>query len=135
MVLDEYYINIAILTSNNSRAIRNKVGCIIVKNSNIISFSWNGTPSGFDNCCEDSNGNTKQEVIHAEINALSKLCKNGISSDGATMYITLSPCFDCAKAIIMSGIKKVVYIEEYRIAGPLNFLREAGVEVQKWSKQ
>lgn len=129
--LDNFYMNIALLTSYNSKAKRNKVGAILVKDSNIISFGWNGTPHGFDNNCEDKDGNTIPEVIHSEVNCIAKIAKNGSSSDGATMYITLSPCFDCAKLLIASGIKRLVYLEEYRILDSLEMLKKANIIVEK----
>ena len=124
-------MNIAILTSKNSEATRHKVGCVIVKRENIISFGWNGTPTGFDNKCENILNVTLPEVIHAEMNSICKLAKLGISAEGATMYITLSCCFECGKAIIQSGIKKVVYLEQYRDTAPLKMLRKAGIIVKQ----
>ena len=128
---DNYYMKIAELTASNSKALRNKVGCVIVKNNNILSYGWNGTPHGFNNKCEDKDNNTLPYVIHSEINAICKLAKSTVSADGATMYITLSPCFNCALAIIQSGIKKIVYLNEYRDTRPLDILRKAKIVVIK----
>lgn len=138
---DKQYLKIAKLWAENSYARRNKVGAIIVKDNMIISDGYNGMPSGFDNCCEDEihlfrpeDGEyielkTKPEVLHAEANAITKLAKSTQSSDGATLYVTLSPCLDCAKLIIQSGIKKVVYGEIYRSDAGLKLLEKAGIEV------
>jgi dCMP deaminase len=126
--------------SELSNAFRKKVGALIVKNNTIISDGFNGTPSGFENECEYAVHNedgsfkeyqTKWYVLHAESNALAKVAKSTQSSDGATLYITLSPCKECSKLILQAGIKRVVYAEEYRDVGGLDFLRRAGVEVKK----
>jgi len=130
---DNFFMKIAIITSENSKSNRNKVGCIIVKNGNIISIGWNGTPHGFDNKCEDKNYNTIPEVIHAEENAICKLAKSTNSSQDSTLYITLSPCYNCAKLIIQSGIKRVVYLKEYRDIEPINFLRKANIICEKYN--
>jgi dCMP deaminase len=126
-------MDIAMRVSEMSYAIRNKVGCIIVKDHNIISYGFNGTPSGFDNSCEYTNANneleTKLEVLHAESNAISKLAKTNYSSDGATVYITLSPCFECAKLLIQSGINKIFYKEQYRNLNGIELLQKAGIIV------
>lgn len=123
-----------------SHATRKKVGALIVKNNTIIADGFNGTPSGFENECEyavhDADGNfveyrTKWYVLHAESNALAKVAKSTQSSEGATLYITYSPCTDCSKLILQAGIKRVVYSEEYRDTNGLDFLRRAGVEVKK----
>lgn len=127
---DHLYMDIAIRVSEMSYAVRNKVGAVIVKDGNIISFGWNGTPSGFPNCCEYGDI-TKSEVIHAESNALIKLAKSTGNADGATLYLTLSPCYDCCKLIIQSGIKRVVYRDVYRVTEPIEFLKEAGILVEK----
>jgi dCMP deaminase len=127
------YMDIADRVAEMSYVERNKVGCVIVKGDRIISMGWNGMPNGMTNNCEivESDqmyvGDTKREVLHAESNALMKLAKHGSSSDGATLYTTLSPCFECAKLIIQSGIKSMVYGTEYRFvemhdASPLRFL-------------
>ena len=108
---------------------RKKVGAIIVKNGMIISDGFNGTPTGFDNHCEDEEGYTKWYVLHAEANAILKLAKITNSCEGATLYLTLSPCKDCAKLIHQSGIKRLVYIKEYKDSSGLKFLKKAGVEL------
>ena len=108
---------------------RKKVGAIIVKNEMIISDGFNGTPTGFDNHCEDEEGYTKWYVLHAEANAILKVAKSTNSCEGATLYLTLSPCKDCAKLIHQSGIKRLVYIKEYKDSSGLKFLKKAGVEL------
>ena len=108
---------------------RKKVGAIIVKNGMIISDGFNGTPTGFDNHCEDEEGYTKWYVLHAEANAILKVAKSTNSCEGATLYLTLSPCKDCAKLIHQSGIKRLVYIKEYKDSSGLKFLKQAGVEL------
>ena len=108
---------------------RKKVGAIIVKNGMIISDGFNGTPTGFDNHCEDEEGYTKWDVLHAEANAILKVAKSTNSCEGATLYLTLSPCKDCAKLIHQSGIKRLVYIKEYKDSSGLKFLKKAGVEL------
>ena len=154
---DKSYLRIAVEVSKRSYAVRHKVGSVIVKDNQIISDGFNGTPHGFDNCCETEvkcdgvcgnskicqtykyNCNecphyylvTKPEVLHAETNAITKLARSTQSSDGATLYVTLSPCFDCAKLIIQSGIKRVVYIEKYRSDDGLKLLEKAGIQVEQ----
>lgn len=131
----DYYMKVAETTATLSRARRLQVGCIVVKGDAIISQGWNGTPRGFDNTCEhEVNGEmkTKPEVVHAEMNALSKIAKSNHSSDQAIMFLTHSPCYECSKAIIQSGIKAVYYKEDYRDDRPLNFLRQANIEVIKY---
>jgi dCMP deaminase len=131
-------MDIAHSVAKMSYAARAKVGCVIVKNDNIISMGWNGMPSGMSNECEELIDNelvTKQAVLHAESNALMKLAKDGSSSDGATLYITLSPCFECAKLILQSGIKTVIYANEYRNTSPLGFLNTTpGFTIMKLEK-
>lgn len=132
--LDCTYIHMAEVWSSLSKAKRKKVGCLIVKNGTIISDGYNGTPSGFDNVCEDESSDqliTKPEVLHAESNAITKLAKSTQSSNGSTMYITISPCIDCAKLIVQSGISRIVYREFYRSAEGINFLNRANLEVVK----
>ena len=107
----EFYMNIAIETAKLSYSQRSKVGCVVVKNKNILSYGYNGTPVGFNNKCEDESGNTLPIVVHAECNSLAKICSGTESSEGATMYCTLSPCFDCSKQIIQAKIKEVIYLE------------------------
>jgi dCMP deaminase len=129
--LDYVFINIAKEIATLSKCIRSKVGAIIVKNGNIISMSYNGTPSGMDNCCERDNV-TLPHVIHAEVGAILKAAKTGNSVEGSTLYLTLSPCLDCAKLILQAGIKRVVYLESYRhMEGP-NFL-EQFIVVEKFT--
>jgi dCMP deaminase len=113
--LDKRYIRMASIWAENSYCTRRQVGALIVKDKMIISDGYNGTPSGFENICEDNNGVTKPYVLHAEANAITKIARSGNSSDGATMYVTASPCIECAKLIIQSGIKRVVYSEKYRL--------------------
>lgn len=126
---DKAYLKMAIEWSKLSYCNRRKVGALIVKDRMIISDGYNGTPSGFKNCCEDEQGNTLWYVLHAEANAILKTASSNHSCKGATLYLTLSPCKDCSKLTYQSGIKRVVYIEEYKDNSGLNFLREAGVEV------
>ena len=117
----------------NSHCKRMQVGCLMVKNKSIISDGYNGSPSGFPNVCEDSDMITLPYVLHAEANAITKLAKSTQSSDGSTLYVTLSPCFECSKLIIQSGIKRVVFSQVYRNPGSIPFLVEAGVEVVRIS--
>ena len=126
--LDKRYLKMAAIWAENSYCQRRKVGAIIVKNQMIISDGYNGTPSGFENVCEDENGITKPYVLHAEANAITKVARSNNSSDGATLYVTASPCLECAKLIIQAGIKRVVYNELYRICDGIDLLKRAGVE-------
>lgn len=131
---DKLYLDIAKRVSEMSHALRKKVGAVLVKDNNIISFGWNGTPSNFNNVCEfERNGEiiTKDEVVHAEQNMLSKANKGTQSTIGATCYLTLSPCFYCAKSLLQSGIKRVVFIEEYRNKNPVKFLQQSGIIVER----
>ena len=128
--LDRRYIRMAHIWAENSYCTRRKVGALIVKNQMIISDGYNGTPSGFENICEDENNVSKPYVLHAEANALTKVARSNNSSDGATLYVTASPCLECSKLIIQSGIKRVVYGEEYRIMDGVELLKRAGVEVE-----
>jgi len=121
--------------SKRSYCIRKKVGCVIVKDNMIISDGYNGTPTGFENVCGDENGNTKQFVLHAEANALTKLAKSTNSSTNATLYVTMSPCYECSKLIIQTGIKKVVFKEKYRIEDGLELLKKAGIEVIQYEEK
>ena len=126
------YIEMAKCFSELSYAKRKKVGAVIVKDSTIISDGYNGTPTGFENECEDLEGNTKWYTLHAEANAIMKLCKiGGTSSSGSTLYLTLSPCRECAKLILQAGIISVKYLEEYRDTSGLEFLMRAGINVEK----
>lgn len=128
--LDLRYIRMARIWSENSYCQRRKVGAIVVKDKMIISDGYNGTPAGFENVCEDDNNVTKPYVLHAEANAITKLARSNNSSDGATMYVTASPCIECAKLIIQAGIKRVVYSEKYRLEDGIELLRRANIEVE-----
>ena len=121
--------------ARNSYCKRRQVGALLVKDRMIISDGYNGTPSGFENICEDEYGVTKPYVLHAEANAIMKVAKSGNSSDGATLYVTASPCMECSKLIIQSGIKRVVYRDEYRLTDGIDLLRKAGIEVEKLDLQ
>lgn len=127
--LDKRYIRMAMIWADNSYCERRKVGALIVKDKMIISDGYNGTPSGFENVCEDENQITKPYVLHAEANAITKIARSNNSSDGATMYVTAAPCIECAKLIIQAGIKRVVYSEKYRLEDGINLLKRAGIEV------
>ena len=133
--LDKTYMNMARELAKLSHAQRRKVGCLIVKDTHIIAEGLNGTPRGFDNTCEFvdhvDHYYTKPEVLHAESNAITKLARSTNSSEGATLYVTCCPCFDCAKLIIQSGIKRVVYDEPYSKGEGITLLKKAGVEVEK----
>ena len=128
---DKSYLEMARVWARNSYCTRRQVGALIVKDRMIISDGYNGTPAGFENVCEDENGVTKPYVLHAEANAITKVAKSGNSSLGATMYVTASPCIECAKLIIQAGISRVVYSEDYRSSEGLDLLRRAGIEVEK----
>ena len=128
---DDKYLRMAAIWAQNSYCKRRQVGALIVKDRMIISDGYNGTPSGFENVCADESGVTKPYVLHAEANAITKVAKSGNSSEGATLYITASPCIECAKLIIQSGIKRVVYSDEYRLTDGVDLLRRAGIEVEK----
>ena len=126
--LDCRYVRMARIWAENSYCQRRQVGALVVKNKAIISDGYNGTPSGFENVCEDENNVTKPYVLHAEANAITKLARSHNSSDGATLYITASPCIECAKLIIQAGIKRVVYGEQYRLTDGVDLLKRAGIE-------
>lgn len=126
---DKAYLNMAKEWAKLSHCSRKQVGAIIVKDEVIISDGYNGTPTGFDNCCENEEGETKWYVLHAEANALMKLSKSTNSSKGATLYITLSPCKDCAKLILQAGIKRVVYLNQYKDCSGIDFLKNTGIEL------
>jgi len=128
-VLDERYMRMARIWAENSYCERRQVGALLVKNKMIISDGYNGTPSGFENKCEDENFQSKPYVLHAEANAITKVARSHNSSDGATLYVTASPCIECSKLIIQAGIKRVIYGEEYRIMDGVELLRKAGIEV------
>lgn len=128
--LDVRYLKMARIWAENSYCKRRQVGALIVKDKMIISDGYNGTPSGFENVCEDENNVTKPYVLHAEANAITKIARSGNNSDGATLYVTAAPCIECAKLIIQAGISRVFYSEEYRIEDGINLLRRAGIEVK-----
>lgn len=128
--LDTRYLRMAAVWAENSYCKRRQVGALIVKDQMIISDGYNGTPSGFENVCEDENNVTKPYVLHAEANAITKVAASSNSSKGATIYVTSSPCIECAKLIIQSGIKRVVYSENYRIEDGCQLLKRAGIEVE-----
>ncbi|MFB3389563.1 cytidine/deoxycytidylate deaminase family protein [Flavobacterium sp. LAR06] len=130
---DKAYLRIAREWGSLSYCKRKQVGAIIVKDRMIISDGYNGTPSGFENCCEDDEGLTRWEVLHAEANAILKVARSTQSCEGATLYITLSPCKECSKLIHQSGIKRVVYQNGYRDDAGIQFLLKAGVEVEHLS--
>lgn len=128
---DIAYLKMAMEWGKLSYCERKKVGALIVKDRMIISDGYNGTPSGFENCCEDQAGNTHWYVLHAEANAILKLASSTQSAKDATLYITLSPCKQCSKLILQSGIKKVVYIEDYSDFDGISFLKEHDIEILK----
>ncbi len=128
-LLDSRYLRMARIWSENSYCRRRKVGALIVKEKMIISDGYNGTPSGFPNVCEDEDDVTFPYVLHAEANAITKVARSNNSSDGSTLYVTASPCMECAKLIIQSGIRRVVFSELYRITDGIDLLKSAGVEV------
>ena len=127
---DHSYLEMAEIWAQNSYCKRRKVGALLVKDRMIISDGYNGTPSGFENICEED-GVTKPYVLHAEANAITKVANSGNSSEGATLYVTASPCLECSKLIIQSGIKRVVYRDEYRLTDGIDLLRRAGIEVER----
>lgn len=129
-LLDLRYLRMAAIWAENSYCQRRKVGALVVKEKMIISDGYNGTPSGFENVCEDALGVTHPYVLHAEANAITKLARSGNNSDQATLYVTASPCIECAKLIIQAGIRRVVYAEQYRLTDGIDLLRRAGVEVE-----
>lgn len=129
--LDLRYLQMARIWSDNSYCERRQVGALIVKDRMIISDGYNGTPSGFENNCEDGNNKTKPYVLHAEANAITKVAKSNNSSDGATLYVTSSPCMECAKLIIQAGIKRVVFSDAYRLQDGLDLLKRANIELKQ----
>ena len=129
LMLDLRYLRMARIWAENSYCERRKVGALVVKDKMIISDGYNGTPSGFENICEDENNITKPYVLHAEANAITKLARSSNNSDGSTLYVTAAPCIECSKLIIQSGIKRVVYAEKYRLEDGINLLRKANIEV------
>ncbi len=127
--LDLRYLRMARIWAENSYCRRRKVGALVVKDKMIISDGYNGTPSGFENVCEDEGNITKPYVLHAEANAITKLARSSNNSDGSTLYVTASPCIECSKLIIQAGIKRVVYGESYRLEDGIALLRKADIEV------
>lgn len=127
--LDSRYLRMARIWSENSYCQRRRVGALIVKDKRIISDGYNGTPSGFENVCEDEDHLTKPYVLHAEANAITKIARSNNNSDGSTLYVTDSPCVECSKLIIQAGIRRVVYAREYRLTDGIELLRRAGIEV------
>ncbi|HPF94115.1 MAG TPA: dCMP deaminase family protein [Tenuifilaceae bacterium] len=128
---DKRYLEMAHIWSKNSYCKRRQVGALIVKDKMIISDGYNGTPSGFENICEDENGRTKQYVLHAEANAITKVAKSNNSSEGSTLYVTSAPCIECSKLIIQAGIRRVVYSDDYRATEGIELLQRAGIEIVK----
>ena len=126
--LDLRYLRMAGIWAENSYCQRRQVGALVVKEGMIISDGYNGTPSGFENVCEDDNNVTKPYVLHAEANAITKVARSNNSSEGSTLYVSTSPCMECSKLIIQAGIKRVVFSDLYRITDGLDLLRDAGVE-------
>lgn len=126
--LDLRYLRMARIWAENSYCQRRQVGALVVKDKMIISDGYNGTPSGFENICEDENNLTKPYVLHAEANAITKLARSNNNSEGSTLYVTAAPCIECAKLIIQSGIKRVVYGEKYRLDDGIRLLQKANVE-------
>lgn len=129
LILDKRYLRMAAIWAENSYCSRRKVGALIVKEQRIISDGYNGTPAGFENICEDEDNITKPYVLHAEANAITKVAASSNSSTGATIYVTSSPCIECAKLIIQSGIQRVVYSEKYRVEDGCDLLRRAGIQI------
>lgn len=128
---DKAYLRMARSWAELSHCSRKKVGAIIVKDAMIISDGYNGTPAGFDNCCEDENNNTHWYVLHAEANAILKVAKSTNNAKGATLYLTLSPCKDCSKLILQAGITRVVYMKGYKDDSGIAFLRNAKIELSQ----
>jgi len=126
-LLDRRYMRMAFIWAENSYCKRRQVGALLVKDKMIISDGYNGTPSGFENVCEDENNVTKPYVLHAEANAITKVARSNNSSDGATLYVTSSPCIECAKLIIQAGISRVVYSDAYRLSDGIDLLDKAGI--------
>ncbi|MBQ6228791.1 MAG: dCMP deaminase family protein [Prevotella sp.] len=129
LLLDKRYLRMARIWAENSYCVRRQVGALVVKDKMIISDGYNGTPSGFENVCEDEHNVTKPYVLHAEANAITKLARSSNNSDGSTLYVTASPCLECSKLIIQSGIRRVVYGEEYRLSDGIELLRRANIEL------
>lgn len=128
--LDLRYLRMAKIWGENSYCTRRKVGALIVKDKMIISDGYNGTPSGFENICEDENNLTKPYVLHAEANAITKIARSGNNSEGGTLYVTDAPCIECSKLIIQSGIKRVIYARDYRLTDGIELLKRSGIDVE-----
>src|SRR5690554_6722246 len=128
-LLDQRYLKMALIWAQNSYCKRRQVGALLVKDKMIISDGYNGTPSGFENVCEDENNVTKPYVLHAEANAITKVARSNNSSEGATLYVTSSPCIECAKLIIQAGISRVVYADTYRLSEGSELLKRAEIEI------
>lgn len=133
--LDSRYLRMARIWSENSYCKRRQVGALIVKDKRIISDGYNGTPSGFENVCEDEDNQTKPYVLHAEANAITKIARSNNNSDGSTLYVTDSPCVECSKLIIQAGIRRVVYARDYRLTDGVDLLRRAGIEVEQLDEE
>ena len=131
---DKLYMELANVVGQNSYSKRFKCGAIIVKDDNILAFGYNGTPRGWNNCCEDDANKTKREVLHAESNAIAKVARTTSSAEGSTLYVSLSPCYDCAKLIHQAGVVRVVYETPYRISDGIEFLKECGVKVDRYER-
>ena len=129
LLLDKRYMRMALIWAENSYCKRRQVGAILVKDKMIISDGYNGTPSGFENICEDQDNVTKPYVLHAEANAITKVARSNNSSEGATLYVTSSPCIECAKLIIQSAIERVVYADSYRLSEGIELLMRANIEI------
>ena len=129
LLLDLRYLRMARIWAENSYCQRRKVGALVVKDKTIISDGYNGTPSGFENICEDEHNVTLPYVLHAEANAITKLARSSNNSEGSTLYVTATPCIECSKLIIQAGIKRVVYAEKYRLDDGLQLLKKANIEV------
>ncbi|MDX2444679.1 MAG: dCMP deaminase family protein [Bacteroidales bacterium] len=128
-LFDKRYLEMAATWAKNSYCFRKQVGALIVKDRMIISDGYNGTPAGFENVCEDEIGKTKPYVLHAEANAITKVAKSNNSSENSTLYVTTSPCMECSKLIIQSGIKRVVFVEKYRDETGVDLLKRANIEI------
>ena len=133
--LDSRYLRMARIWSENSYCKRRQVGALIVKDKRIISDGYNGTPSGFENVCEDENNQTKPYVLHAEANAITKIARSNNNSDGSTLYVTDSPCVEFSKLIIQAGIRRVVYARDYRLTDGVDLLRRAGIVVEQLDEE
>jgi dCMP deaminase len=129
--LDTVYLKMAQVWATNSHCKRSQVGCLVVKDKTIVSDGYNGTPTGFPNICEDENNQTLSSVLHAEANAITKLAMNTVTSSGSTMYVTLSPCYMCAKAIINAGVSEVRYTNEYRDRSGIELLEKHGIKITR----